>query len=166
MNRLILVALLACFALPASAAGAGGMFRQGQTHFMLEAGSGTAFNSSYTILGAGVTHYVADGLGVGLSYESWSGGGPGITKISPSVQYVFAQASAAQPFIGGFYRHATIAGLPSINSLGVRAGAYIATGSNAAIGLALVYESYQDCQAAVYSACNESYPEVSFTFGF
>jgi hypothetical protein len=79
---------------------------------------------------------------------------------------VFNHASAAQPFVGGFYRHTSVSGRPSLNSAGVRAGAYIATGSSSAIGLGLVYESYLDCQASVYSSCNESYPEISFTFGF
>ena len=142
------------------------MFAQEQTHYLLEVGSGYAFNNNYLILGAGVTHYVLDGLGVGLSYENWSGGGPGINKISPSVQYVFYQASSVQPFVGGFYRHASIAGLPAINSVGVRAGVYIPSGPDSAIGVGLVQESYLNCETAVYASCSETYPEISFTFGF
>lgn len=166
MNRLLLLMLLGLPALPVHAAGASGMFRQGQTHFMLAAGSGNAFNNNYTIFGAGASHYVLDGLGVGVSYENWSGGSPGINKWSPFVQYVFNPASSVQPFVGGFYRHASVAGLPSLNSVGVRAGAYVAAGSSSVIGLGLVYESYLDCQTSVYSACNDSYPEISFVFGF
>lgn len=166
MSRLMLIVLLALLSLPVRAAGAGGMFRQGQSHFMLEAGNGYAFNNSYTILGAAASHYVLDGLGVGLSYENWSGSGPGINKWSPFVQYVFYHASAAQPFVGGFYRHTSVTGLPSFNSVGVRAGAYIPMGSSSAIGMGLVHESYLDCQESVYGTCNDSYPEISFTFGF
>lgn len=165
MNRLILIMLLAVSSFPARAGALDGMFGQGQTHFLLEAGSGYAFDNNYLILGAGVSYYVRDGLGVGLSYENWSGGGPGINKISPSVQYVFYQASSVQPFVGGFYRHATIAGLPALNSAGVRAGVYVAAGSNSAISIGFVQESYLNCDTAVYSSCTESYPEISFTFG-
>ncbi len=116
MNRLISAAalfLLSC--VPAHAAGLGGMFSQGQTHVSLEAGNGYAFNNSYLILGAGVSYYVLDGLAVGLAYENWSGSGPGIRKITPSVQYVFYQAASVKPYVGGFYRHTVVSGLPDIN---------------------------------------------------
>jgi len=166
MKRSILLALLGCSSFSACAAGMEGMFGQGRTHFLLEVGNGYAFNNNYLILGAGVNYYVLNGLGVGLSYENWSGSGPGINKISPSVQYVFYQASSIKPYVGMFYRHATVSGLAAINSAGARAGVYIASGSHSAIGIGFVQESYLNCQTAVYARCSESYPEISFTFGF
>lgn len=166
MNRLLAAMLLLLSAFPACAAGVGGMFGQGRTQFSLMAGNGYAFNDNYFVIGASVSYYVVDGLGVGLSLENWSGGGPGITKYSPFAQYVFYQASAVQPYVGGFYRHTVVAGLPGINSVGGRAGIYIASGSNASVGLGLVHESYLDCQATIYRACSETYPEISIAFGF
>lgn len=150
----------------AEAAGVAGIFGQGQVHFQVEAGNGYAFNNSYLILGVGLSYYVLDGLSVGLAYENWSGGGPGINKTTPSVQYVFYHASTVKPYIGAFYRHATVAGLPGINSAGGRAGIYIASGARSAVGVGYVYESYLNCQTAIYATCTESYPEVSITFGF
>ena len=142
------------------------MFGQGRTQFSLMAGNGYAYDKNYFVIGASVSHYVLNGLGVGLSLENWSGGGPGITKYAPFAQYVFYQASSVQPYVGGFYRHTAIGGLPGINSVGARAGIYIASGSNASVSVGLVHESYLDCQQTIYLTCSETYPDISLAFGF
>jgi hypothetical protein len=166
MKKQLFMMLLLVAALPVHAAGAGGMFRQGSTQFSLIAGNAYAFDSNYMVIGASAGHYVIDGLSVGLSLESWSGSGPGITTVSPFAQYVFYQASAVQPYIGGFYRHTTIADLPSVNSVGERAGIYITSSPNSAVSVGLVHESYLDCNTAIYRNCSATYSEVSITFGF
>ena len=166
MNRLMLaMLLLVCALFPMTASGEGA-FGQGRTHVSLVAGNGYAFNDNYLVIGASASYYVLDGLGVGLSLENWSGADPGITKYAPFVQYVVYQASVVQPYLGGFYRHTNISGQPSIESVGARLGIYISSGSNAYAGIGMVYESYLDCDPAVYSSCSSSYPEVSITFGF
>lgn len=166
MRRLLVIVLLAFPAFPVSAADKGWMFEQGRTHFSLEGGSGYAFDNSYLVVGVGVSHYVLDGLGVGLSVERWSGSDPGIVKYSPFVQYVFNRVSSVQPYVGGFFRHAVIGGLPSINSAGGRAGVHIAAGPDAYMSAGFVYESYLDCQRATYRTCAASYPEIGLIFGF
>jgi len=166
MNKLLLTMLLSMSTLPVYAADVAGIFDQGSTQFSLLAGSSNAFNNSYLVLGAGVTYYVADGVGVGLSYENWSGSSPGINKTSPSVQYVFNRWSSLWPYVGGFYRHSVISGLPSIDSVGARAGVYFAAGPRSVVGVGLAYESYLNCQSAIYNSCSETYPEVSLIFGF
>jgi hypothetical protein len=166
MNTLLLTMLLLLSTLPARAAEVAGIFGQGSTQFSLLAGSGSAFNNNYLIIGAGASYYVLNGVGVGLSYENWSGSSPGINKISPSVQYVFYRATSLQPYVGGFYRHAMISGLSSINSVGVRAGVYFASGPRSILGVGLAYEAYLNCQTAIYSSCSETYPEISIIFGF
>jgi hypothetical protein len=166
MNRLLLVMLLLCPALPAHAAGVAGIFGQGQTQFSVTGGSGYAFDKSYFILGASVSYYVLDGLGVGLSVEKWSGNVPGITKYAPFAQYVFYQTSTVMPYVGGFYRHTVVDGLPDINSVGERAGINIASGSNSYFSLGFVREVYLDCQNTIYRKCSETYPELGFAFGF
>lgn len=142
------------------------MFGEGRTHFALVAGNGYAFNDNYLVVGVSATYYVRDGLGVGLSVESWSGADPAIIKYSPSVQYVFYQASAVQPYVGGFYRHTAVSGLASIESVGGRAGIYYASGSNAYFSVGMVYESYLDCSTAVYTSCSSTYPDISLAFAF
>ena len=166
MSRLLLTILLMLPALPVSAAGAGAIFEQGRTHFSLSAGSGYAFEHSYFVFGASTTHYVIDGLGVGLSFENWSGGGLGITKYSPFMQYVYFQSSPVKPYVGGFYRHTAISGLPGIYSYGGRAGVNISSGPNAYISAGFVHETYLDCKTSIYSVCSETYPDISLTFAF
>lgn len=166
------VAAIATFASapPATAAEATGAvaggFSKGRTHFVATVGNGYAFDESYLVVGLGVSYYVIDGLNVGLSVESWSGSDPGMNKITPSVQYVFHQNPRLSPYVGGFYRRAYIDGLPDINSVGARAGVYLAAGRNAYIGIGGVYESYIDCTKTVYRSCDDTYPEVSFTVAF
>jgi hypothetical protein len=166
MSKFMLTMLILLSMCPAHAANSGGMFDQGSTQFSLLAGNGYAFNTNYFVIGAGVNYYVADRLGVGLSYENWSGNGPGINKTTPSIQYVFDTANTIQPYVGAFYRHAAISDLPSINSIGARAGIYFTSGSRSVIGFGVAYESYLNCDPAIYTTCSESYPEISIIFGF
>ena len=158
--------LLLLTALPASAAGAGGMFRQGGTEFSLSAGSGIAFDKSYFIIGASAGYYVVDGLGVGLSFENWSGDGPSITKYAPFAQYVFNSASTVKPYVGAFYRHTTVSGLSSFNSVGARGGVYFAASPNAYVGLGLVHETFLDCQQTIYVKCSVTFSDLSLVFSF
>jgi opacity protein-like surface antigen len=160
----------AALALAASAAtaadGVTGAFSRGRVHFAVTAGSGSAFDESYFVFGIGASYYVLDGLGVGIHYESWSGGDPDITKITGSVQYVFQQMQTVKPYLGGFYRRTDVSGLPDLDSIGGRAGVYIGAGRNAYLGLGLVYESYLDCSETIYRSCDSTYGEVSFTIAF
>jgi hypothetical protein len=166
MNRLLPTMLLLFSAFPVHAAGMAGVFGQGRTQFSLVGGNGYAFDNNYFVIGASVSYYVLDGLGVGLSVEKWSRGNPGITKYSPFVQYVFSQGSSVTPYVGAFYRHTVVDGLPDINSVGERAGINIVSGSNAYISFGFVQEVYLNCQRTVYRTCSETYPDFGITIGF
>lgn len=151
---------------PATASEVAGVFSKGRTNLVITAGSGYAFNETYLVLGLGAGYYLIDGLSVGLSVESWSGSNPGLYKVTPSVQYVFHQIPKVSPYIGAFYRRTYIDSRPDINSVGGRAGVYLAAGRNAYVGLGGVYESYTDCNKTIYSSCSDTYPEVSFVISF
>jgi hypothetical protein len=166
-KRITAIALAACvFAPAATAQSAAGSFAKGRTHFVATAGTGYAFDESYLVLGAGVSYYLIDGLNAGLAFEYWSGSDPKMTKITPSVQYVFYQVQAVKPYVGAFYRRTSIDGLDDLNSLGARAGAYIRVGGNAYLGVGAVHESYLDCESNVYRKCDSTYAEISVTFAF
>jgi hypothetical protein len=150
----------------ADAAEVGASFSQGQSRFSIVGGNGYAFNESYFVLGVGAAYYLVNGLNVGLDLEWWTGGDPGITKISPSLQYVFYQVPRVAPYVGAFYRRSYIENLEDLSSAGGRAGVYIAAGRNSHVGLGMVYESYFDCSDSTYVSCSESYPEISFTVAF
>ena len=167
MTRKLVIALAACaLSFPAAAQQVAGVFGKGRTHLVVTAGTGYAFDESYFILGVGATYYLVDGLGLGLFFESWSGSDPGMTKITPSVQYVFHRVQVVKPYVGAFYRRTDIDGLPDLDSVGARAGAYLQAGRNAFIGLGAVYESYLDCEKSVYRSCDSTYGELSFTLAF
>ena len=142
------------------------VFSKGRLHGIVTAGSGAAFNETYLVLGAGVSYFLLDGLSVGLNLETWRGADPTLTKLTPSVQYVFYQVRKVKPYFGAFYRRTYISGLDDINSYGARAGAYFQLGRNAYLGVGAVYESYSDCRESVYRSCSDTYPEFSLTFAF
>jgi hypothetical protein len=162
------VLALCAFALPAagqSASVAGG-FGKGRVHLLVTAGSGYAFDESYLVLGVGGSYYVVDGLNLGLNYEYWSGSDPKISKLTPSIQYVFYQVPTVKPYVGAFYRRTYIERLDDLDSAGARAGAYIQAGRNAYVGAGIVYESYLDCNESVYRECDSTYGEITFTIAF
>jgi len=113
-----------------------------------------------------VTPKWLDGLSVGLNLEAWRNADPTLTKLTPSIQYVFYKVPAIKPYVGAFYRRTYISGLDDLNSYGARAGAYFQLGRNAFLGVGGVYETYSDCRESVYRSCSETYPEVSLTFAF
>jgi hypothetical protein len=151
---------------PAAAQEVAGVFSKGRTHFVISGGTGYAFDESYFVLGLGASYYLIDGLNVGIHVESWSGADPGMTKITPSVNYVFHQVRTVKPYVGAFYRRTDIERLEDLDSWGGRAGVYIQAARNAFIGLGAVYESYVDCNKNTYRSCDSSYAEVSLTFAF
>jgi hypothetical protein len=136
-------------------------FSKGRLHGIITAGSGAAFNETYL-----VSYFLLDGLSVGLNLEAWRNADPTLTKLTPSIQYVFYKVPAIKPYVGAFYRRTYISGLDDLNSYGARAGAYFQLGRNAFLGVGGVYETYSDCRESVYRSCSETYPEVSLTFAF
>lgn len=150
----------------ANAADVAGAFASGRMHFAVSGGTGHAFDQTYFVLGLGASYYVIDGLNIGVFAESWSGADPHLYKLTPSLQYVFYQVPVVKPYVGAFYRRTYTSGLADADSAGGRAGGYVAAGRNAYVGAGVVYESYIDCNKAVYRSCSSTYPEVSFTFAF
>lgn len=148
------------------AAEVAGAFSQGRSRLSVTAGSGYVFDETYFVLGLGASYSVLDGLSVGLDVEKWSGNDPGIVKVSPSVLYVFYQVPSVSPYLGAFYRGTYIENIEDLDSLGGRAGVYIAAGRNTYFGAGMVYETYMDCDDSTYRSCSDAYPEVSVTVAF
>lgn len=143
-----------------------GAFSKGNKHFAIYGGTGYAFDDDYFVIGVKGSYYFANGFNIGLGLETWTGGDPDISKITPSLQYVFYQPAVVKPYVGVFYQHTYIEDLDDLESVGVRAGVFIASGRNIYIGLGGVYESYLDCEESIYRTCDDSYPEISLTFVF
>jgi len=143
--------------------GVGGAFSKGSTSVGIVAGSGSAFNDNYIILGIGVGYYVLPGLELGIDVQHWFSGEPSISKISPQIRYVFTQAKVIKPYVGVFYRRTFIDDIRDYNSYGYRAGAYFSSSNGVYIGGGIVYEDESDCPV---SDCSNTYPEILFTVSF
>jgi len=161
----VLAVAMATLSAPAAHAQDAGPFARGKTHFIATGGVGYAFSDSYLVLGIGLSHYVIDGLSLGLGVETWTASNPGLYKITPEVKYVFHKVPA-KPYVGAFYRRTYVENLPDINSMGAKAGIHFTASRNANVGVGIVYETYLDCRASVYRECSGTYPEVSFTVAF
>jgi len=162
---ILFTALLAIHATNARAADQDA-FSAGSTRLSVVIGSGYAFDKSYVILGVGAAYFIANGLDVGLDFESWTGSSPGITKVSPRLDYVFGTGGPLRPYAGVFYRRTMISGYNDLNSIGGRAGLYYMSGKGVYLGAGLVYESYLSCNTATYSSCSDTYPEIVVAFTF
>src|SRR5512143_1280664 len=97
-------------------------FSSGTTRLSVVVGNGYAFDNSYVLIGVGAAYFIANGLDLGLDFEYWTGSDPGITKVSPRLDYVFNTRSVLRPYAGVFYRRTMIEGLNDLNSIGGRAG--------------------------------------------
>jgi len=156
----------------AASAGSGGLgtaFSRNSTSIGVFAGSGSAFNDDYIILGVGVGYYLAEGLELGVDLQRWFSGEPTITKVSPHIRYVFTRAQGIKPYVGAFYRRTSFDDFRGIeiddqDSFGYRVGAYFSSDNRVNIGAGVVYEEYEDCSRV--TDCSTTSPEILFTFSF
>lgn len=141
-------------------------FKKGSRRVSIVAGSGRAFSNDYIIIGLGAGYYAFDNLELGLDGEAWLGGDPDMYKLSPQVKYVLPTQSRLRPYVGTFYNHLFIDQYDDLDSIGGRAGVYFIQEEQWFLGVGVVYESYLDCEDAIYSSCDELYPEITFSFSF
>ncbi len=160
------IILLAVFAAVPAHAFASDAFDKGTRRLTVLVGSGTAFDESYFIIGAGFGYYVADNLELGVDAESWSGGTYDITRVSPSVRYVLPARTEAKPYIGVFYQRTFISDLPDRDALGGRAGLFWLTGQRTYFGAGLVHIRTLNCEQSLYRPCSDTYPEIVIAFRF
>ncbi|MFC1588973.1 hypothetical protein ACFL3P_01735 [Pseudomonadota bacterium] len=160
LKQSLLAIVLAVFIAPAHAA----PFAKGDVGVSLLVGSGQAFNDSYTIVGAGIGYFVADGLKLGINAETWLGGDVSINKFSPQVQYVMAREEKLKPYLGIFYRKTSIEGFEDLDAAGGRAGVFLSQQRGYYLSIGVVHESYLSCDEAVFVSCSDTYPEITFTF--
>lgn len=159
MFQILMIASLSGF----SATATSGPFDQGKTQFSLMVGAGTAFNQSYTVIGAGIDYFVMDGLQLGVDAQVWSGGDRSIKKISPQARYVLDFGSPIQPYVGVFYRKTYIDNFEDLESVGGRAGVYLQSNGSYTVSAGYVFESYKNCNNTSFSDCTDSYPEVTLS---
>jgi len=160
LKRFLLAVGFSLFMAPAHAT----PFKQGDIGVSLVVGSGQAFNDNYTIIGAGIGYYVADGLKLGIDGQTWTGGEVSINKYSPQIQYVMMRKEKLKPYVGIFYRKTTIEGFEDLDSTGGRAGFYLSGQGDHYISIGVVHENYLSCDETIYVSCSDTYPEIAITF--
>jgi hypothetical protein len=87
-------------------------------------------------------------------------------KFSPEARYVWYGLSPVKPYVGGFLSRTMYDGLPDRNTYGAKGGVYFQVGSNAHVGVGLVYERLESCNSATYGDCDQIYPEAAFLVRF
>ena len=150
----------------ASASASISPFDQGRSNLVISAGSGSAFADDYIILGLGYGYYLLNGFQLGIKFDFWLDGSPGIYQVTPDIQYVFHQVPKVKPYVGVFYTRSYIEGFDDLDAIGYRGGLYFVTSPRTYIGIGGAYREYQDCTETVYSDCSTSYTELSFLVSF
>jgi hypothetical protein len=142
-------------------------FTKGTTRVSITGGWGRSFDEDYLMLGIGAGRFIANGLNIGLDFEAWMLGDPGVFKISPNVNYVLAgRARRTKPYVGGFWRRTMIEDADDLSSVGGRAGAYFKGAGPVMIGGGAVWENYLDCEEKGYESCSQVYPEFLISASF
>lgn len=142
------------------------LFSRGKVRTTLYAGSASALDNQYLLIGLGVGYYIVNGLQIGVDGEVWVGSSPAIYKVAPQILYVFYRFSHLKPYVGAFYRRTFYDGYPDLNSYGGRAGLASALGRNVYASFGVVYEKYLSYDEAKYSSYSQTYPEFSVTVCF
>ena len=146
-----------------SAALYAGVFDKGQKNVALTVGSGSGYNSNYTIVGLTANYYMMNGLSVGLGYRGWFGGSPTINELDIPVTYVLPLPGKIRPYIGGFYRRTFIGGdYRDYDTYGGRAGISVVQG-NGYISAGWVQEWYSIDNG---DDSSRGYPEISAGMSF
>ena len=145
----------------------GDPFARGNIRFSGTVGWGQGFGTDYLIIGVGAGYYLKRGLDVGLYYEAWAFGDPGVHKLSPEVRLTRQLPMGLAPYVGAYYRRTFIEDFDDLDSYGGRAGAYkYSPRGRSMFGGGVVYEKYLDCDESAYTDCSNVYPEILFATSF
>ncbi len=135
-------------------------FDRGKFGLGLGAASQTLFGENYFEVGGGVTYFVLDGVELGASGLHEFGSGPSISQLSPSLRYIAKPLVGRWPvipYIGTFYKHWFVGGLPDEDTVGARAG-FIYVSGHVLLGLGIAGE---DVVSACTTGCTFVYPDVT-----
>ncbi len=135
-------------------------FEAGSIHLSL----GSSYSRDrYLVIAAGLGYYVLDGLELGLDVEHWFGNEPTVTRLSPQLRYTLYWLEDFPPYVGAFYRRWMIDGEGDLDSVGLRAGAYVVVGRSASLAIGVGYEQILGCGDP---ECQLLYPEFILGIGF
>lgn len=139
------------------------VFDEGTKNVALTVGSGSGFNTTYTIVGVGINYFALNGLSVGVGYRGWFGGSPTMNEIDLSATYFIPLKSEIHPYVGGLYRHTYISGdYSDYDTFGGRAGVSYVKG-NGYVAVGWVQEWYSNDNG---DDSSRGYPEITAGVSF
>jgi hypothetical protein len=142
-------------------------FEQGESSVALGIGSGQQLGRNYTVINGRYGYFFVKEFEASLALELWRGNSPEIYKIIPELRYVYSAPQRWKPYGALFVGYTNYGGaVQDRNSYGAKAGVYLRLNPSAYLGLGLVHERMENCDTAVYSNCQYTYPEVSLNFTF
>ncbi|MHC3993642.1 hypothetical protein ACXWTF_02360 [Thiomicrolovo sp. ZZH C-3] len=142
---------------------AAGVFDSGTTTVGASVGSGSGYNSTYTIVGVSASYFVLNGLSAGVGYRGWFGGTPTMSELELPVTYFIPLSPALHPYAGAFYRHTYISGdYQDYETVGLRGGIAYTEGQGY-IAAGWVQEWYTRSNGDEIS---RGYPEISIGISF
>src|SRR4051794_16369878 len=103
-QAILLVLMLAAAPAAAAVGATKSIFDKGSSRVSIGGGYGRAFEQDYFLLNGGFGYNVAPNFELGLDVETWLGGHPQFTKVSPGVRFIVPTEGKVKPYIGGFYR--------------------------------------------------------------
>ncbi len=138
-------------------------FDRGKLGVGIYGGSQTTLGHRYFAIGGSVGYFVLDGVEVGLGALHQFGGGPSISKLTPSLRYVaqpLVGHSPVIPYAGVFYNHWFIGDdISDVDTLGTRGGLLMVSGK-LILGLGVVFEKIvSTCE----TDCTAVYPDFTIS---
>lgn len=159
--RGILLGLCVALAAPAAMAAP---FDAGELRGTAILGAANSGTSRYAIVGVGIGYFVVRGLELGLDADTWLGGSPSVTRLSPGVRYVLTIPADYKPYAGVFVRQWFIGGgARDASTAGGRAGIVWPTSETSFVSVGGVYETVL---TACSGDCSYYYPEIALALSF
>ncbi|WP_345970622.1 hypothetical protein WCX72_02080 [Sulfurimonas sp. HSL1-6] len=140
-----------------------GVFDAGTKSVALTVGTGSGFDSTYTIVGVSANYFAFNGLSVGVGYRGWFGGTPTMNEVDLPVTYYLPLSPTFRPYAGVFYRHTFISGhYDDYETVGARAGIAYAEG-RAYLSVGWAEEWYSRSNG---DTIRRGYPEITAAISF
>jgi hypothetical protein len=160
LPALVLAVLLAAPLAPARAV------EQGANSLNISIAPGRQLDQTYTVVSARYGYYFVEDFEGSIGLEAWRGKDPALYKVVPELRYVYPASPRAQPYVALFLTRTLYDDLPDRNTYGGRLGFFFTLNRGARLGVGMVHERIEGCDAATYRACRQNYPEVGLHFTF
>lgn len=154
-GRVVVVAVLVAFAVPAKAEG----FRIGAS-----AGVASMYDQTYFGIGGRLGYDLGFGVTPELGATYWTGGTPTIFELAPGVTW-YMPLPIIRPYVGAFYSHQFLgSGFSDQDAIGGRAGISLFGLGPLQLSVGAAYKKQLSCPAN--GSCDTWWPEAFAGIGF